>query len=87
MLPYRGYFFFNHTTSPLFGVIYAADAIVGCLGCSTIAGATSFSLVTTMHGAAKFVLVQKDFKSIDASGWASKNKVGSAIRQHQECIR
>ncbi|NP_001177711.1 odorant receptor 296 [Nasonia vitripennis] len=87
MLPYRGYFFFNHTVPGVYEYVYLVNSMLGVLGCSTIACATSFSLITSIHGAAKFAIVQKDFERIDQVTWNNSEIVGRCVRRHQECIR
>ena len=84
VLPFRGYYFFNFTASPTFETTYVINALVGSLGCSTIAGATGFSLVFTIHGAAKFSIIQNDFQTLKS---ASNKDIRKCILRHQECIR
>ncbi|XP_014218341.1 odorant receptor 82a-like [Copidosoma floridanum] len=87
-LPFRGYYFFNHTTSPRYECTYFVNSVIGCFSSSTIAGGTSFCLIATIHAAAKFALVQRDFRTLDSSDWtAGGPKIEGVVRKHLECIR
>lgn len=88
VLAFRGYYFFNHTISPIYELVYCVNAFIGFLGCCTIAGVTSFSLVATTHAAAKFAFVQKNFENIERISWTKRSKkFGKAVSKHQNCIR
>ncbi|OXU28468.1 hypothetical protein TSAR_011465 [Trichomalopsis sarcophagae] len=87
VLPYRGYFFYNYTQPEVYGYTYLANSMVGALGCTSIAYGTSFSLISTIHGAAKFAIVKRDFEKIDRTTWTDNKIVGNCVRRHQECIR
>ncbi|XP_023245326.1 odorant receptor 82a-like [Copidosoma floridanum] len=87
-LPFGGYYFFNHTTSPRYECTYFVNSVIGCFSSSTIAGGTSFCLIATIHAAAKFALVQRDFRTLDSSDWtAGGPKIEGVVRKHLECIR
>ncbi|KOX70428.1 hypothetical protein WN51_04831 [Melipona quadrifasciata] len=49
VLPFRGYFFINHTVSPVFECFYPFNVTAGGFGGSMIAGASGFNLVVITH--------------------------------------
>ncbi|XP_058808977.1 odorant receptor 13a-like isoform X3 [Phymastichus coffea] len=90
VLPFGGRYFFNHTRSgSVYAATYAGNALVGGIGCSTIAGATCFSLITTIHASAKFALVRRHFESISHAEWMGRStgKFRLCVREHQQCIK
>ncbi|KOX70431.1 hypothetical protein WN51_04834 [Melipona quadrifasciata] len=65
MLPFRGYFFINHTASPVFECFYLFNVTAGGFGGSMIAGATGFNLVVIMHGSGKFAVLRRRLEELN----------------------
>ncbi|XP_014228891.2 odorant receptor 13a-like [Trichogramma pretiosum] len=86
ILPFRGYYFFDLDTasSPVYLGVYVMNFTLGAFGCSTIAAATSFSLIATIHASAKFAIVKKKFETID---WNEPEQVKMCVQDHQNCIK
>ncbi|CAB0029079.1 unnamed protein product [Trichogramma brassicae] len=86
ILPFRGYYFFDLDTasSPVYLGVYVMNFTLGAFGCSTIAAATSFSLIATIHASAKFAIVKKKFETID---WNEPEQVKTCVQDHQNCIK
>ncbi|XP_047351725.1 odorant receptor 82a-like isoform X1 [Vespa velutina] len=86
VLPFRGYFFVNHTISPFFEIIYTFNIVSGCFSATTIAGATSFNLVVVMHGSAKFAIVQRRLKNIKGNDQSTYAELSACVKNHQDAI-
>ncbi|KAL2726659.1 odorant receptor 13a-like isoform X2 [Vespula squamosa] len=84
ILPFRGYYFVNHTISPYFEIIYTFNVVSGCFAATTIAAATSFNLVVIMHGSAKFAIIQNRLKNIKAQ--SAYTELSACIKSHQDAI-
>ncbi|KAL7306709.1 hypothetical protein TKK_0001380 [Trichogramma kaykai] len=86
ILPFRGYYFFDLDTasSPVYLGVYVINVTLGAFGCSTIAAATSFSLIATIHASAKFAVVKKKFETID---WNEPEQVKTCVQDHQNSIK
>ncbi|XP_024938769.1 odorant receptor 13a-like isoform X2 [Cephus cinctus] len=87
ILPFRGYFFLNHTLSPNYEMIYIFEIIAGSFGGSMIAGVTSFNLVVIMHGAARFSLLQKKLESLNRNDPDVNKLMVKCIKLHQDAIK
>ena len=86
-LPFRGYIFIDHTISPIFECVLAMNISAGVLGCSTIAAATSFSLVSVIHSAAKFSILQRKLKKLKSDDEHVDEVLKDCVVQHLECIK
>ncbi|KAL2728147.1 odorant receptor 13a-like isoform X1 [Vespula maculifrons] len=86
VLPFRGYFFVNHTISPFFEIIYTFNVVSGCFSATTIAAATSFNLVVIMHGSAKFAIIQNKLKKIKGNKQSAYTELSACIKSHQDAI-
>ncbi|XP_076287360.1 odorant receptor 13a-like [Lasioglossum baleicum] len=86
ILPFRGYFYINHTVSPIFECFYVFNVTAGGFGGSMIAGATSFNLVVIMHGSAKFAVLRKRLEAISGDDPDSSPEMTECIIQHQQAI-
>ncbi|XP_043668364.1 odorant receptor 13a-like isoform X2 [Vespula pensylvanica] len=86
VLPFRGYFFVNHTISPFFEIIYTFNVVSGCFSATTIAAATSFNLVVIMHGSAKFAIIQNKLKNIKGNKQSAYTELSACIKSHQDAI-
>ncbi|XP_033324226.1 odorant receptor 13a isoform X2 [Megalopta genalis] len=86
ILPFRGYFFINHTVSPIFEFFYLFNVTAGGFGGSMIAGATSFNLIVIMHGSAKFAVLRKRLEAINGKDPDSSSVMRECIIRHQKAI-
>ncbi|XP_015177210.1 PREDICTED: odorant receptor 13a-like [Polistes dominula] len=86
ILPFRGYYFVNHTISPIFEIIYTFNVLSGCFSATTIAGATTFNLVIIMHGSAKFAIIQNRLKQIKGNDRNAYVELSECVKSHQEAI-
>ncbi|KAK2584228.1 hypothetical protein KPH14_006643 [Odynerus spinipes] len=86
VLPFRGYFFVNHTISPIFEIVYTYNVVSGCFSATTIAGATGFNLVVVMHGSAKFAILQRRLRAIKGTEKTAEADLAACIKSHQDAI-
>ncbi|XP_043462011.1 uncharacterized protein LOC122498384 [Leptopilina heterotoma] len=86
-LPLRGYYYFNHTTSPIFECALVFNIFSAFFGSCTITSATGFTIISVIHGAAKFSVLQDKFRNLKIYNVRSKKIVKECIVQHQACIR
>lgn len=86
MLPFRGYFFVNHTVSPLFECLYLFNVTAGGFGGSMIAGATSFNLIVIVHGSAKFAVLRRRLESLNGEDQDCSYAMTDCIIRHQRAI-
>ena len=86
ILPFRGYFFINHTVSPVFECLYLFNITAGGFGGSMIAGATGFNLVVIMHGSAKFAVLRRRLERLDGEDSNSTDVLRNYVIRHQEAI-
>ncbi|XP_043272510.1 odorant receptor 13a-like [Venturia canescens] len=87
ILPFRGYFMRNQTSSPLYERLYVVNVILGGLCGTTIAGATSFNLVSTMHGAARFSVLQKRLEALKSNDSDCGAAMIDCVKRHQDAIK
>ncbi|XP_012251775.2 odorant receptor 4-like [Athalia rosae] len=85
-LPFRGYFGIDASQSPIYELLYALEVSGGAIGGATIAGVTSFNLVTIMHASAKFSVLQRHISLIKNDDERSKDLLRSCIQEHQKAI-
>ncbi|XP_076284109.1 odorant receptor 13a [Lasioglossum baleicum] len=86
VLPFRGYFYINHTVSPIFECFYLFNVAAGGFAGSIIAGATSFNLVVITHGSAKFAVLRKRLETISGDDPDSSSEMTECIIRHQQAI-
>ena len=86
MLPFRGYFFINHTVSPVFEFFYLFNVTAGGFGGSMIAGATGFNLVVIMHGLGKFAVLRRRLEELNGEDPDSVAVMSNYVIRHQEAI-
>lgn len=86
VLPFRGYFFVNHTISPVFECLYFFNVTAGGFGGSMIAGATSFNLVVIMHGSGKFAVLRKRLEALSGEDPNSTAIMSNYVIRHQKAI-
>ncbi|XP_068981850.1 odorant receptor 13a-like isoform X1 [Bombus flavifrons] len=86
VLPFRGYFFINHTISPVFECLYFFNVTAGGFGGSMIAGATSFNLVVIMHGSGKFAVLRKRLEALSGEDPNSTAIMSNYVIRHQKAI-
>ncbi|XP_060826379.1 odorant receptor 13a-like isoform X2 [Bombus pascuorum] len=86
VLPFRGYFFINHTISPVFECLYFFNVTAGGFGGSMIAGATSFNLVVIMHGSGKFAVLRKRLEALSGEDPNSTVTMSNYVIRHQKAI-
>ncbi|XP_050486366.1 odorant receptor 13a-like [Bombus huntii] len=86
VLPFRGYFFVNHTISPVFECLYFFNVTAGGFGGSMIAGATSFNLVVIMHGSGKFAVLRKRLEALSGEDPNSTAILSNYVIRHQKAI-
>ncbi|XP_050590058.1 odorant receptor 13a-like isoform X2 [Bombus affinis] len=86
VLPFRGYFFINHTISPVFECLYFFNVTAGGFGGSMIAGATSFNLVVIMHGSGKFAVLRKRLEALSGEDPNSTAIMNNYVIRHQKAI-
>ncbi|KAK1118303.1 hypothetical protein K0M31_015009 [Melipona bicolor] len=86
MLPFRGYFFINHTVSPVFECFYLFNVTAGGFGGSMIAGATGFNLVVIMHGSGKFAVLRRRLEELNGEDPNSTAVMSNYVIRHQEAI-
>nr|AXM05151.1 odorant receptor [Campoletis chlorideae] len=87
ILPFRGYFMKNQTSSPLYERLYVVNMVLGGLCGTTIAGATSFNLVSTMHGAARFAVLQKKLEALKSDDINCEPAMVDCVKRHQDAIK
>ncbi|KAL6256416.1 hypothetical protein P5V15_012529 [Pogonomyrmex californicus] len=86
ILPFHGYFFINQTVSPVYECIYVFNVMGGFFAGGTICGATSFSLMATIHGSAKFVVLQKKLEAITSNDPHVDRAMANCVKRHQDAI-
>ncbi|KAF3429259.1 hypothetical protein E2986_11914 [Frieseomelitta varia] len=86
MLPFRGYFFINHTVSPVFECFYLFNVTAGGFGGSMIAGATGFNLVVIMHDSGKFAVLRRRLEELNGEDPNSLAVMSNYVIRHQEAI-
>lgn len=77
----------NQTSSPIYERLYVVNMILGGLCGTTIASATSFNLVSTMHAAARFTVLQKKLEALKGDDAVSEGAMVDCIRRHQDAIK
>lgn len=87
ILPFRGYIFENQVSSPHYEYLYVCTALAGGLTGTTIASATSFNLVSTMHGAARFAILQKRLEALRSDDPDCNTAMVDCVKRHQDAIK
>lgn len=87
ILPFRGYFFYNYTISPIYEYTYIFNVMCGYIGGGTIAGASSFYFIAVMHGSAKFAVLRKRLEAINNDNPDADREMINCIKDHQNAIR
>ncbi|XP_011697074.1 PREDICTED: odorant receptor 13a-like [Wasmannia auropunctata] len=86
IFPFRGYFFVNQSISPIYECLYVFNVTGGSFSAGTIVGATTFNLVATTHGSAKFAVLRKKLEAISSNDPNADRAMANCIKDHQNAI-